>query len=293
LVCWRNDRGAGRRVRRTVLAAVAGYAAAFAIMNWATSGELYRHTIAYQGQSGMSLASYGPQIQTLERLWPLVVLPVLALVLRRALDIFGVVTWVSVAWYLVASSKAGADVNYMLEPVALLCLMFGLLFTPDAPPLLAPRAVAAALRSRVGMAIALCACAATLIATRGAHLTLGRLLSPRGVASRVKVIEFLRDSPGDVLAEEPYFALAAGKPVLVSDPFQLSILARAGRFDFTPLARRLERGEIPRVVASRRLATAPDVGRALARWFVVVDRLYALDTNTDVLLLEYRGEVTR
>jgi hypothetical protein len=51
-----------------------------------------------------------------------------------------------------------------------------------------------------------------------------------------------------VLAEEPTMVLLAEKPLLVSDPFNLSQLETAGRFDSTDLVQRLRRHEFDLVV---------------------------------------------
>ena len=115
---------------------------------------------------------------------------------------------------------------------------------------------------RAGWAV-LAVVQASLLVFSGSHMAdLARDWSG-GPQSVQQVVARVKQTPGEVLVEEPGFALAAGKEVIV-EPFQFALLARRGLWDPAPLIGAVARGRFDLVVLGDRLRLIPGLEAALA-----------------------------
>ena len=127
-----------------------------------------------------------------------------------------------------ASAKLGSDAYYFMEPAAALLILSSVGITQllgdgnrrleDGQALLAAGAFAVLLAGSVG--------------------TTARMGEYRYQSNR-DVIRLAASAPGDVLIEDENVALKCGKPVTIMDPFAFAYLERRGRWDASPLNRRI------------------------------------------------------
>ena len=159
------------------------------------------------------------------------------LVRRRRPGLLGCYWIAALAVALFTLRGRGSDANYLIEPAAVTCALSAQALD--------------GLRRRLGGRSRLARPGAALLAV--AALGWGATTWPywrdRGGVDpdqRLPLEQVAR--AGSVLAEEPTALLLTGKPVPVSDPFHLSMLTSAGRFDPTDLVQRIKRSEFDLII---------------------------------------------
>lgn len=272
-------------------------------------GAFFRFQLAYQGASGFCnplVQDCKWQLMLLEialyRYQSLFVSGLLAVLVIRGGGYLGLLALVAAAWVTWASFKAGADQNYNIESLVLL----GLLVARALPRWLelagraGPRIAWYA--QHVIPPVSILACLASPLLT-GLPIhdwdtrAIGHpsradtadailymkgdpndwdldapfdLLGARYRAEREAIAELTRQATGIVLAEEPFFAVMAGKEVWMTDPFQLEILHQRGTFDITPILEACQDGRIQWVFAGFRLLAIEGLEQVLETHFTPV-----------------------
>lgn len=203
------------------------------------------------------------------------------------------------ALFLLTLAKAGAAENYVLEFMVALALAVGL-------------GVVAALRPPSGgWPRALALVALGLLAFHGARFgvggriaqalylsaprpTVGALVAGDAVVRRIGALE------GDVLSEDPIYALRAGRDVGFQH-FIMTQLAAEGRWDDAPFVARLRSRGFALIVAHRDVANerqffnrhTPDMRRAIAEHYRLARRLDRPAPLQPIFLFEPRKEADR
>ncbi len=157
---------------------------------------------------------------------------------------------------LVTLAKAGAAENYLLEPHLAAALFLGVALDALLSRLHAPG------RKRLG-ATAVAVCALALLLGNGwGYAPWARLFhcsapSPilSGLTQGARVEQTIRQRPGPVLSEDPIYHLRLGRPVLFQN-FIMTQLTSEGKWDESPLLRRVEAREIALVVSHQKLEDA-------------------------------------
>ena len=157
---------------------------------------------------------------------------------------------------LVTLAKAGAAENYLLEPHLAAALFLGVALDALLGRLHAPG------RKWLGAtAVAVCALA-ILLGNGWGYSPWARLFhfsapSPvlSGLTQGARVEQAIRQRPGPVLSEDPIYHLRLGRPVLFQN-FIMTQLASEGKWDESPLLRRIEAREIALVVSHQKLEDA-------------------------------------
>ncbi len=225
----------------------------YGLLAWWTQGEFLRHTIEYQGYSGrLKDPRFWTPRPILRSYWPIVLLSAAALLFARGEVLLRVLTTGSWAWYIASSFKHGADSNYSIEPLVLSTVLTAVWVSG-----FLNRPLAVFGRDVPGAAVAL----VFFVFSVGAY-RLGTPNQFRWIHSKVtlatlpdrnRLLEHMQGAQRHTLSEEPYFAVRAGRPLVLSDPFQLVILARRGKFDMEPLYAALRDGRIDVVLAGARI----------------------------------------
>jgi hypothetical protein len=228
-------------------------------------GAISRQVFAAQSASGFDLVYFQRNVRVvlahydaLFALW----LVALIVVRREAMLLASLLA--SLAWWLFSSAKVGADVNYALEPIALMLVALGAALA-DLPE---------RLRSRLGAIAPVLPAASFVVAVslmllgHGHYWEVSLREAPR--ADRAELHALLAETEGLVIVDEPWLALAHGLDHWMTDPFHLVLLAEAGRWNERAVLRALERGEVARVVVGRRLAAWPALRPVLERHFDLV-----------------------
>ena len=152
-----------------------------------------------------------------------------------ALPILYVGTSAGLALY--SLRNTGSDVNYLIEPAAAACIPAALaidwLWRTDGNP----RLLAASAR---------CSLAVATVVWAAGLWDFWRLDGGVDPTSRLPVAEIA--AAETVLSEEPLAVLLAGKPLVVSDTFHLSMLTTSEFFDPLELERRIKRSEFDLIV---------------------------------------------
>jgi hypothetical protein len=143
----------------------------------------------------------------------------------------------AIALALYSLRNTGGDVNYLIEPAAAACVPAAL-----AIGWLWRQASTARTLALVGT-VALAAASVIWAAGLWEFWQLDGGVDP---TSRLPLAEI--SAAESVFSEEPLAVLLAGKPLLVSDTFHLSMLATSGFFDPLELERRIKRSEFDLIV---------------------------------------------
>lgn len=264
----------GQRLRAGWLAAGTALAIAFpfAALNIATGGEFFRHLVVYNAN-----VMHWDQIAIwIRHLWffgrfkfvalALLALPLLAARVRKPWRLPPATgapeTMTATIAYVVLSglsivsvAKAGSACNYLLEFHAACALFAGLaagrlanLANDGALPFRRPL-VAAAVAAFLAMALH----AADFVSI-GSRASLFQPGPPDAQSDVLRIVQLaVQETDGDVLCEEPIYAILAGKPVLYQ-PFIMSQLAREGKWDETPFVDDLLRARFGIVVTTQDLS---------------------------------------
>ena len=214
-----------------------------------------------------SLVQYVTDVWTL---MPLSLLVVAAFLL--AAPWAGVRSWWLVAPYVVGAlisgstiGKVGSNVNYLIELGAGVGLTLGALIAWLRPY----RAIHAV------VAVLLAADLALVVLASPYRTVTHVRLKQRDEARRL--LDVVRRAPGVVLADEDMGLLPLdGRPIVIQ-PFEMTQLARAGRWDQRPFLDELERQAFAAILIYR----VPGLGLERQRWtdemLRVIDRRYAFD----------------
>jgi hypothetical protein len=160
--------------------------------------------------------------------------------------------------------KVGSNVNYLLELGAAVALSIGALMAWLGPR----RAVAAVAALFLTLDVTLMILSSPYRAVT--HARLGQAEDAR------RLERLVREAGGVVLADEEMGLLArAGRPIFFQ-PFEMTQLARAGRWDQRPLLDDLERQAFTAIL----IYTIPDVPLHRERWtdemLAAIERRYAV-----------------
>jgi hypothetical protein len=149
---------------------------------------------------------------------------------------------VSLALALYSLRNTGGDVNYLIEPAAAACVPAALAIDwlwRRAEPSIKSAQPSAAVAGAVLLAVGSVIWAANF-------WDFWQLDGGVDPTSRLPLAEIA--AADTVLSEEPLAVLLAGKPLVVSDLFHLSMLTTSKFFDPTDLERRIKRGEFDLIV---------------------------------------------
>ena len=266
--CWLLAIGRGRRALSLVGLVGAFGAALFAGLEWLTRGGFSFNIVT------ANLNEYQPGLLTrqLAEVWALmpIVLTAAGLFLILA-GVLRVASWRLVAPYLIGAAisgltigKVGSNVNYLLEPGAAVALAIGALVAWLGPRRGLTAAVALLLALDVGLMV---------LASPYRAVTYTRL---RQSEDARKLERLVREAGGVVLADEDMGLLArAGLPIYFQ-PFEMTQLARAGRWDQRPLLGDLERQAFAMIL----IYAIPEVPLHRDRWtdemLAAIERRYAV-----------------
>jgi len=160
----------------------------------------------------------------------------------RRLSIFGLYALIAAAVSL-SSGKLGSDSNYFVEPL----VAAGLLAANEFP---LPWLLARGRPGRVACA-ALGVAAVALGAVRFVEVQKMRQALPAEVPVFDRMCRDLAARPGPAVSDEAVLLRCAGKEVIFQ-PFVMTQLAEAGRWDQRPFLEALADGRIPTVIAQTR-----------------------------------------
>jgi hypothetical protein len=162
---------------------------------------------------------------------------------RAALPLLYVAASTGLALY--SLRNTGGDVNYLIEPAAAACVPAALaidwLWRREHGLERGSFAVLAWARPFGAVVLAV-----TAIVWAAGLWDFWRLDGGVDPTSRLPLSEIT--AADTVLSEEPLAVLLAGRPLLVSDTYHLSMLTTGGLFDPTDLERRIKRGEFDLIV---------------------------------------------
>lgn len=265
---WLFMSGRWRRALALVGQIAALGTALFAGIEWLTSGGFSFNIVTAnlnEYQPG-SLARYFADMWTLMP----IALTAAGLFLLLA-GVFRVPSWRLVAPYLIGAAlsglaigKVGSNVNYLLELCAAVALAIGALLAWLAPR----RAVTAVVALLLALDVVLMVLASPYRAV--AHARLGQAEDAR------RLERVVRQAGGVVLADEDMGLLArAGLPIYFQ-PFEMTQLERAGRWDQQPLLGDIERQAFAVIL----IYTIPEVPLHRDRWtdemLQTIERHYAV-----------------
>jgi len=251
---WLFGVGRGRRALALLGLVAALGAALFAGLEWLTRGGFSFNIVT------ANLNEYQPGSLTvyLADVWALMPIGLTAAGLFLLLaGVLRLPSWRLVAPYLVGAAlsgltigKVGSNVNYLLELGAAVALSVGALMAWLGPR----RVVAAAITLLLALDVALMVLASPYRAVT--HARLGQSEDAR------RLDRLVREAGGVVLADEDMGLLArAGLPIYLQ-PFEMTQLARAGRWDQQPLLGALERQAFAAIL----IVTIPEVPLHRDRW---------------------------
>lgn len=314
-----RQRRQGAMLLAAVAAAALVYGLVFLAWNAATGGGFARFQSTYQAASGFCdprredcfwvfnlfyvlLAHYGSFLA----------LGLASVVLLRGGGALGLLALVSALWVCAGNFKSGADLNYNIELLVLLCMLVGLALprwrglaarlsarlaarlsarlAAACVALVVPALLAFGLASRVLAGYAIhdwnarsvthptrehTALVVTLMGGDPADKDLDRgfdLMTEQAREDRRILAALTRQAEGVLLAEEPLFAALAGKQVWVTDPFQTRALVEHGLMDLSPVLEACRSGRIRWVFAGWRLMMLPGLRELLETEFRPVHR---------------------
>lgn len=134
------------------------------------------------------------------------------------------------------SVRAGSDINYYIEPLIAACLCASIALD---------RLDTKRTRPRVQLALVAIAllCDAGVKISKGVH---SEFLTP----SNDRVVALVRNTPGEILAQDANVLLQARGKVSLTDSFHLAQLERSGKWDSSPLREKIRRKEYALIILS-------------------------------------------
>ncbi|MGO9244406.1 MAG: hypothetical protein ACLP0A_17140 [Verrucomicrobiia bacterium] len=191
---------------------------------------------------------------------------------------------VSVMLALVTTAKAGAQLNYYLEPLAMACILAAGLLRDEAPP--ATRRFAVPVR--IGwLGLAILACAANLSWKVARFPAWYRDMLDHGAvrAQQARNWERLAACLGElnerVLVEDLYLAVRQCPTPCVVHPRHLEALRGAGLFNDSDLVRQIVDGRFDAIIASFPLEQKVPTRQFPVRWLEAADRRYIMEQRCE------------
>jgi len=218
----------------------------FLLCNIATRQEFFRHLVLYHVMPSDSGAFILHAREFL--LWTLpfalcwVVFVPTSLIQHRGRSLAGIYC-VTCLVHFVFLRRTGASLHYLLEPTLACFLATGLLL-PRIRDLTNRESVASAIAAL--LLIALLAVQYGLASGDLAGYETLRALEA-SAARDARILDAIKDRPGEVLAEHPSYALLAGRDIPLS-PFHIAQLARAGKFDQAKIIHAIETGRFSLII---------------------------------------------
>lgn len=319
-----KDRSGALRSLVGAAVAIATFGVVFLLVAYATGGEFYRHQVRYQSDSGFDWGSGVALIESFLLSFGglLLAAAVAAPFARRHLFICLQLVSTS-AWFVASSFKNGADVNYYIEAVTWMVPTLAVSFDPivgtlsrrlrgwatGLAPAVAPVGIALALSTSVWAGLSLrdyfemrtrgtdVAGHARNARSMGASEEVARRLPPPPLdlldeparADRAMLDRLVRETEGEILAEEPYFAVANGKPHLLGDSFLGGILMERGVLQPEPLVRACAEGRLQRVFAGFRIKAIPGMLDVLNRQYRIIYETTTPVMDSYVTVYERKG----
>jgi hypothetical protein len=275
--CWLLATGRGRRALALVGLVGAFGAALFAGLEWLTRGGFSFNIVT----ANLNEYQAGSLTRQLAEVWALlpIVLTAAGLFLLLA-GVPRVPSWPVVAPYLIGAAlsgltigKIGSNVNYLLELGAAVALATGALVAWFRPR----RMVTAVAALLLALDVLLMVLASPYRAVT--HARLGQ----SGDARRLERV--VREAGGVVLADEDMGLLARADLPIYFQPFEMTRLARAGRWDQRPLLGDIERQAFPVIL----IHVIPEVPLHRHRWtdemLGVIERRYAVSDRVGQTLV--------
>lgn len=238
-----------RDTRRAALLLGASLALPLAATLWAL--DLFAPLVLWT-QAPWTLANFTVQIAV----WALPLLPGIGLLfalLRRRGETSTLATQVLGPWlvaallgvvWLLALGRRGSGANYTIELITALSVIV-------------PIATAHRIGPRLAWGHALSALALTI----GLSVYHFGWIWPQQARDQALVQQVLRDRPGPVVAETPWYTTRLGRPPLIIS-YLATQLAHAGRWDATGLLSTLQAGQVAAVILNFPVGTTPSPGHA-------------------------------
>jgi len=186
----------------------------------------------------------------------------------------------SFAFAVAISIKAGANLNYYLEPFAIACVLSAALVRHGADPAadnFAPRIAIGWL----GLAVVI---SGMTLWSRVGHVSEWwravvdhRVTRAQQAQEWDRVTNCLGEWKGRVLVEDLYLAVRQSREVFLLHPRQLEALREAGRFDDTELRERIAAGGFDAIVASFPLEERAATRQFPARWLEAATGHYVME----------------
>ncbi len=203
---------------------VAGGSGLFFLANHLTNGQLYEHVVAHHLSLPLSLKAALGWYRTFLRAHMILVAFAGAAALyslsRRRYSIFHLYFFAA-ALSLITAGKAGADINYFMELVAVSCVLFGLLFGE----------LVLKFRKETSLQVAMISVLAVQLT---GDLRLPAMPSQSAIDDVERVSAYIVNSDGKILTDEAGLAVLNGV-VPAIEPFMLTQLARRGMWDQSAL----------------------------------------------------------
>jgi len=187
---------------------------------------------------------------------------------------------ISFAIAVATSIKAGATLNYYLEPFALACVLsVGLVrYGTD------PAADGVAPRIAIGWLVLAVVISAMTLCSRVGHASEWwyavinhRVTRAQQAQEWDRVTNCLGEWKGRVLVEDLYLAVRQSQEIFLLHPRQLEALRETGRFDDAELLRRIAAGGFDAIVASLPLEGKTPTRQFPARWLEAATGHYVME----------------
>ena len=319
-----KDRSSALRSLVGAAIATPTFGVVFILVSYATGGELYRHQVRYQALTGFAWDQGGSLLRSFLLSFGglLLAAAVAAPFARRHLFICLQLVSTS-AWFVASSFKNGSDVNYYIEAVTWMVLTLAVSFDPivgalsrrlrgratGLAPAVALVGIVLALSTSVRAGLSLrdyfkmrtrgtdAAGHAQKARSMGASEEVARRLPPPPLdlldeparADRAMLYRLVRETEGEILAEDPYFAVASGKPHLLADSFLGVILMERGVLQPDPLVRACADGRLQRVFAGFRIKAIPGMLDVLNREYRVIYETTTPVMDSYITVYEHKG----
>jgi hypothetical protein len=192
-----------------------------------------------------------------------------------------------------SSAKAGANVNYYLEPFALGCILTGLVLTDWS-------SVCARTRRDVWLRMAWLGVAlGSAFGTLQPRLSLlpgwwrTELIEHQSVrrqqaAAWARVGDYLSNMREPILVEDPYLALRAGSVPFIMNTGNFGDMRRTGNFDASDIIYRIEEGKFAAIITSFPLENGRGSRNLPSEWIERARRKYRLSRYFEVTGVEFQ-----
>lgn len=191
--------------------------------------------------------------------------------------------WAALVFAVITTMKAGANVNYFLEPFAVACVLTGLWMSATGGWLRLGWLGLALASALLGLAQGLSG-----VTEWTDEWTDHRAVRARESKVWEEVLGRLQPLPEPLLVEDPYLALRLGRTPFILNLADFRVMHGGGGFDEEEFVKRLEAGGFAAIIASRPIEET-EVDRPFStRWREIIDRRYALEGGAQGLYI-YRA----